>query len=285
MPLSKFREITNTLGELEKKVPQEEAVEQLMAVSFEERLGEEVGAYSGRGNAFSRYQTAIYQELIKMDCLSTTVYFVRKGSQWYKSLPLPPEDSTVDFEGGRVRVCSRNHDAPELSEGRFWSVAFDNELPRKLAELGGNIAIQGELCGSPISQNRESFADSQHQFFVFRIFNIDEQMALCPEEMKRLARKLALEHVPVNGYVRLHAITKYPAIFSSAHGGSRDQQEASRGIGLQEDGRQQMLQGDQQQQSAQKRRVTSREMTNRDLGAAGTGFMYQLWRKGASTGG
>ncbi|RYP32945.1 hypothetical protein DL767_004961 [Monosporascus sp. MG133] len=157
MSLSKFREITNALEELQKKVPQGEAVEQLMAMSFEER-------------------------------------------SWIMA-----KDRALEL----CKAFSRKHDLAELSDGKFRPVAYDNELPRKLAELGRNIAIQGELCGSTVSQNREGFADGQHQFFVFRIFNIDEQMALYPKETERLVEKLGLKHVPVNRYVRLHAIAWY----------------------------------------------------------------------------
>ncbi|RYP59110.1 hypothetical protein DL770_010285 [Monosporascus sp. CRB-9-2] len=177
MSLLKFSEITNALGELE-KVLHEDAVEQLMAMSFEERLRvkkweltpDEVKRSLGQQPTFipktgiervrncpslftAKYKPAIYQESIKMDGSWMTVYSVRKYFQWYKPPPLPPEDSTADFEGGRVSRCSPKHDLPELSEGKFWPVAFDNGLPRKLAELGRDIAIQGELGGSTISPN------------------------------------------------------------------------------------------------------------------------------------
>ncbi|RYP89400.1 hypothetical protein DL769_000051 [Monosporascus sp. CRB-8-3] len=233
LPVSTFTEATNTLEKLRQEQPYDEEVQKFMQLSFEEQLGvkkweltpDEAKRSLGQPPTFipktdlervqncpnlftPKYNHAIYQESVKMDGSSMTAYFVRRDSQWYKSVPALPKGSRADSEEGRVGVCSRKHDLPEVSDGKFWPVALDNYLPAKLKRLNRNIAVQGELCGSTISQNREGFDQGRHQFYVFRIFDIDEQKALCPKETVKLAGELGLEHVPVLGYVKLHDIAK-----------------------------------------------------------------------------
>ncbi|RYP08558.1 hypothetical protein DL765_008742 [Monosporascus sp. GIB2] len=99
-------------------------------------------------------------------------------------------------------VAKRNARSPEVSDWKFWPVSLDNYLPAKLKRLNRNIAAQGELCGSTISQNRDGFDQGKHQYYMFRIFDIDEQKSICPEERMKLAGELDPEHVPVMGYIK-----------------------------------------------------------------------------------
>ncbi|EMR63980.1 hypothetical protein MGN70_001532 [Eutypa lata] len=235
MPLSKFPEITGILEIVERQMPKDKAFEDLMRTPFDMLLGverlllnsEKTERSLGRPPMFipktdleciqncskafhGDNKNNIYQESTKMDGCSMTVYFVQKGSQWYKSLYVLPKGARAERKKGRVGVCSRTHDLPEHHSGPFWPIAWDNGIPKKLAKLKKNIALQGELCGSGISESREGFDKDQHQFYVFRIFDIDTQEALLPWETERMTKGLGLQHVPVSGYFRLRDIADGP---------------------------------------------------------------------------
>ncbi|KAI1777560.1 RNA ligase, DRB0094 family [Hypoxylon cercidicola] len=158
----------------------------------------------------NKYARAVFQESVKMDGSAMTVYYVRKESQFYKSLPELPQGAKADMKNGRVGVSSRNVDLGESSSSssQFWVQALRYALPRKLDRLGRNVAIRGELVGSSIAQNRHGFAKGQHDFYVYGIFDIDKQRYLHPKETELRAEQLGLKHVPVLGYVRIREVAK-----------------------------------------------------------------------------
>ncbi|KAI1401017.1 RNA ligase, DRB0094 family [Hypoxylon fuscum] len=154
----------------------------------------------------AKYKDSVFQESTKMDGSSMTVYFVRHDSCWRKSLRDLPPGSKSEMLNGRFGVCSRNADIPETAKSTFWDVALKNHLPQKLARVNRNVAIQGELCGSSIQQNRHGFRKGDHEFFVFSIFDIDTQERFAPAETVERAQQLNLKHVPVHGDVKIHDI-------------------------------------------------------------------------------
>ncbi|KAI0016425.1 RNA ligase, DRB0094 family [Xylariomycetidae sp. FL0641] len=159
----------------------------------------------------AKYKNAIFQESTKMDGSSMTVYFVKKDSCWYRSLPwLAGDCAKADMETGRFGVCSRHADIPygRKPASKFWEVALAHGLPGKLARVGRNLAVQGELVGSTIQANRHGFPAGRHDFYVFAIFDIDAQERLKPGETVQRAAQLGLQHVPVHGEARLHDIAK-----------------------------------------------------------------------------
>ncbi|KAI3391749.1 hypothetical protein diail_6843 [Diaporthe ilicicola] len=161
----------------------------------------------------SKYKRLVYQESVKMDGAAMVVYFVKKTSPRFRSLnPLPDKigPNTV-LETGRFGVCSNKVEKNELevqepSSFKYWETALRYDLPAKLSKLGRNIAIQGELCGGPIQNNREGIPDGAQDFFVFAMFDIDRQEFINPKVVETMAEDLGLKHVPVLGYVRLTEI-------------------------------------------------------------------------------
>ncbi|KAI5927573.1 RNA ligase, DRB0094 family [Camillea tinctor] len=156
----------------------------------------------------AKFSDAVFQESVKMDGTSMTVYYVKKDSQYYRSLPILDESARADMENGRVGVCSRRCDLNEKAGGLYWEAALKYRLPAKLERVGRNIAIQGELVGSSIQQNRHGFKEGEHDFFVYAIFDMDKQKYFDPREVEKRAAQLELKHVPVLGYFNLHSIAK-----------------------------------------------------------------------------
>lgn len=162
-----------------------------------------------------KYTKRVYQESVKMDGASMTVYFVSSESRRFAELnPLPARvgPNTV-LDNGRFGVCSKSVDLNELnSAGKgkdnfsYWAAALRHGLPAKLSALGKNLAVQGELCGPGINRNREGIAGDQAEFFVFGMFDIDRQKYVDPRKVVTLATQLGLRHVPVLGYMKIPEI-------------------------------------------------------------------------------
>ncbi|KAK7740865.1 hypothetical protein SLS62_010962 [Diatrype stigma] len=189
MPLSKFPEIANILEEIRQNLPYDETVAELMKLSFDELLGvkklvlepklsersilrppiftpkTDIKRDQNQRTLLNEYNNDnIYQKSTKVDGCLMTVYFVRRGSQFYEALFALPGGSKANLRGGRVGICSRSYELPAHSDGAFWPVAWRNGLPEKLANLDRNLVIQGELCGYSISGNKEGFREDQHEF-------------------------------------------------------------------------------------------------------------------------
>lgn len=165
-------------------------------------------------NLFSKaqYTKFEYQESVKMDGCSMTVYFVPKRSRLFSDLnPLPAKVGPhMVLENGRFGVCSKNVDLNELTECPYgyWKTAIRHDLPAKLSKHDRSIAIHGELCGLNINKNREKIPDGQVEFFVFGMYDIAAQKYINPRQVEILAKQFGLKHVPVLGYVKIPEIAK-----------------------------------------------------------------------------
>ncbi|KAH7257004.1 hypothetical protein BKA59DRAFT_95161 [Fusarium tricinctum] len=152
---------------------------------------------------FSTHGPEIFQESTKMDGSSMTVFYLNNSSPYYETLP----DEIRDVGVG---VCSRNRILIEnhpRSPSLFYATARVLKLHETLAKIGRNIAIQGELCGSGIQSNFEGFSSGTHNFFLFSVYDIDEQRYLPPREVHETwAPRLGVKHVPVHGYRPLNEI-------------------------------------------------------------------------------
>lgn len=124
----------------------------------------------------------------KLDGSSMTVFF-RNNAQ--------DEEGNIVPEFG---VCSRNMNLRESEGNSFWEVANRYAMKTKLPELNRNIAIQGELIGEGIQGNKYKLTGQD--FFVFRMYDIDNGVYLSSKERMELCDKLGLRHVPV-----LHTLT------------------------------------------------------------------------------
>lgn len=105
-----------------------------------------------------------WEATLKLDGSSMTAYVTGHGTE----------------EGPRFGVCSRNLDLKETEDNTFWQVARKLRLEELLMGLGRNLALQGELMGPGVQGNRENLPE--HEFYLFDIWDIDEQRYLTPTE-------------------------------------------------------------------------------------------------------
>jgi len=145
----------------------------------------------------------VYEVSLKLDGSSMTAFVHTIFDELGNTLP-------------EVGVCSRNLQLKindENADNSFVSMLHNSKLDAALLsfyhETGGrSIAVQGELMGPGIQGNRESL--QQTQFFVYDIFDIDEQRYLGAAERDQVMKTLVehgadLQHVPIlNAATTLH---------------------------------------------------------------------------------
>jgi len=245
LPVARFAEVEAVLAGLEREAAaaagvapddpaaKTAALDKAMALAFEDALGvvkydpPTAGADAGRlgpfpafiaktdqervqnlgAAVFADHAATVFQETTKLDGSSMTAYFVRADSPHFAALPALPAGDAGSAEG-RFGVCSRNIDLAEAGGGHFWAAAHANGLPAKLAALGRNLAVQGELVGEGVQGNADGFPRGFRDLFVFGAQDLDAQAPLPPREVEALARQLGLRHVPVVGYAPLRDVAR-----------------------------------------------------------------------------
>jgi RNA ligase (TIGR02306 family) len=154
-----------------------------------------------------RFGDQEFEESTKMDGSSMTVYHVHDGTdRWLNNVPRDNEGQPLI--GHLQGVCSRNLDLVETEGNLFWKLARQHQVIEKLQELGQNLAIQGELVGSSIQGNFEGFPEGHHDFYVYNVFDIDQQLYLPPAQARQLVADLGLNYVPYKGTFKLNDIAK-----------------------------------------------------------------------------
>jgi len=88
-------------------------------------------------------------------------------------------------------VCSRNLELKEPTGdavNTFWLVGRMMHMEERLRRVGRHIGLQGALMGPGINSNRERF--TQFTFYLFAIYDIDQQHYLLPAERVKLLEEL-----------------------------------------------------------------------------------------------
>lgn len=114
---------------------------------------------------------------------------------FYVTEKLDGSSVTYYMNEGLFGVCSRNLDLEESEDNSFWKVAAKENIAAKLAALGRNIAIQGELIGEGIQGNAYGLRGQTARFF--NAFDIDAYRYLGLDEFTELIASLELQTVPI----------------------------------------------------------------------------------------
>lgn len=110
------------------------------------------------------------------------------------TVKLDGSSCTIYTKDGLLGVCSRNLELKLEQEGNAF-VNTAKQVGPGILSLGRNLAFQGELMGPGIQGNRENFPAPR--FFVFDIWDIDNQQYLPSAERVALTASAGLQHVPV----------------------------------------------------------------------------------------
>jgi RNA ligase (TIGR02306 family) len=103
-----------------------------------------------------------------------------QGNLFEATIKLDGSSMTAYRRDEHLGICSRNLELKETEENTFWKVARQQKVLEALEHFGKNYAIQGELIGEGVQDNREGIYG--HDFFIFDIFDIDNYRYLPPQE-------------------------------------------------------------------------------------------------------
>lgn len=137
------------------------------------------------GDYFETMKDRVFEVTEKNDGSSVTIFLSK----------------TVDEENP-FGVCSRNlRLKPEGAKGvpEQWQIVKKYDLAAKLEQINAmfesEFALQGELVGPGINDNRDKYADLE--WHVFKIWDIANQRYLNPNEAERLCSEMGIPYVPV----------------------------------------------------------------------------------------
>jgi len=118
-----------------------------------------------------------------------------KGEKCYVTEKIDGSSGTFYVNNGEFGVCSRNLELLEDSENSFWKVARQMDIENKIRSLQGNFALQGELIGEGIQDNRLKLRGQTIRFF--NVFDIDKFEYLPYEKFIATLQHLQLPSVPI----------------------------------------------------------------------------------------
>jgi len=120
-----------------------------------------------------------------------------KGKLFEVSVKMDGSSCTIYYNNGDFGVCSRNLDLKEDETNTFWKVAKRLGLRAAMESKGKNVAIQGELAGEGVQDNRDKLKGQD--LFVFDVWDIDEQRHMTSMERADYLTGFNIKHVPVVG--------------------------------------------------------------------------------------
>ncbi len=117
------------------------------------------------------------------------------GEPCYLSEKLDGSSVTYYLKEGHFGVCSRNLELLEDPDNSIWQVARALDLENKLAKLGRDYALQGEIVGEGIQKNKYQLRGQQ--VFFFNVFDINAYRYLDFPEFKEMLGHLEIASTPV----------------------------------------------------------------------------------------
>lgn len=90
-----------------------------------------------------------------------------RGIDCYVTEKLDGSSMTAYLYGDEFGICSRNLELKNTENNALWQLATRYDLQGAIEEMGGNLALQGEIIGPGIQGNKYKLKETQ-----FRIFNV-----------------------------------------------------------------------------------------------------------------
>ena len=120
--------------------------------------------------------------------------YIDNNYEWELTEKLDGSSMTVYLSNNVFGVCSRNIDLKETEGNAFWEAAREYNFEEKLRAFGGEYALQGELIGEGIQGN--PYKLQGRQFYLFDVYDIENQDYLLPKDRQLMADILNIPHVP-----------------------------------------------------------------------------------------
>ena len=117
------------------------------------------------------------------------------GKPYYITTKMDGTSGIVYCIDGKIGCCSRNKEIKDEEGALYWLPVHKYGLKEKLANLGKNLVLTGEICGPGIQKNKLRMAEIE--WFVFDVKDWDSQRYLPYEEAGKICSELGLSLVPL----------------------------------------------------------------------------------------
>lgn len=120
-----------------------------------------------------------------------------KGKPYYISLKLDGTSCTfvIDPNDGEYHVCGRNYSYVRSEGHSLWEVSDRYGIERALRSLGGHLALQGEIVGPRIQNNKMGleFVD----FYAFNVVDLRSRKRLPLDDALSACGIIGINFVPI----------------------------------------------------------------------------------------
>ncbi len=120
-----------------------------------------------------------------------------RDKAFYVSEKIDGTSFTAFVNEGSFGVCGRNWQLAEDQTNSHWRVVHSLSLHQRLPSLGRSLAVQGELVGPGIQNNR--YGLKEPTVFVFNVYDIEASAYLDKASMEAVSEQLGLPTVPAMG--------------------------------------------------------------------------------------
>lgn len=117
------------------------------------------------------------------------------GQEFEVTIKLDGSSCTIFVNNEDNGVCSRNLELKQDENNAFWRIALEYDIHNKIRAYGKNLAVQGELIAPNIQGNYEKVTNPE--FYVFDVFDIDNQEYMLPKDRQEFCNLLNIPHVPL----------------------------------------------------------------------------------------
>jgi hypothetical protein len=122
------------------------------------------------------------------------VYFSEKADGSSTSYAIYKEKGLFSFKS-QFYVCSRNLSLHKENNSIWWEIARKFDIEKKLRYVGKAIAIQGEIIGPKVQDNKYELAELD--FYVFNVIDLDDNYYYTIHEKQDFCNTYGFKHVPI----------------------------------------------------------------------------------------
>jgi RNA ligase (TIGR02306 family) len=118
-----------------------------------------------------------------------------QGEPYYITTKMDGTSGIVYCIDGKIGCCSRNHEIKDEADALYWVPVYKYGLKEKLAAMGKNVVLTGEICGPGIQKNKLRLAE--HEWYIFDCKDWDTGVYIPYDEMVERCDVLGIPTVPL----------------------------------------------------------------------------------------
>ena len=118
-----------------------------------------------------------------------------KGKEYYITTKMDGTSGIVYYINGKLGCCSRNKEIQDEETALYWIPVYKYGLKEKLARLGKNIVLTGEICGPGVQKNKLRLPAME--WYVFDVKDWDAGRYLPYDEACGICAELGVPIVPL----------------------------------------------------------------------------------------